>query len=53
MKNYLKFVRIMAFLTIPLKYRDEKFYWTYQKDVKWPDDYRDLQTLGSLEYQKV
>ena len=37
----------------PLKYRDEKFYWTYQKGVKWPDDYRDLQTLGSLEYQKV
>ena len=20
-------------------YRDEKFYWTYQRGVKWPDDY--------------
>ena len=19
--------------------RDEKFYWTYQRDVKWPNDY--------------
>ena len=23
----------------PMKYRDEKFYWTYQRDVHWPDDY--------------
>ena len=23
----------------PMKYRDEKFYWTYQCDVRWPDDY--------------
>ena len=23
----------------PMKYRDEKFYWTYQRGVKWPDDY--------------
>ena len=22
-----------------MKYRDEKFYWTYQSDVHWPDDY--------------
>ena len=23
----------------PMKYRDEKFYWTYQCGVCWPDDY--------------
>ena len=23
----------------PMKYRDEKFYWTYQRGVVWPDDY--------------
>ena len=23
----------------PMKYRDEKFYWTYQCGVSWPDDY--------------
>ena len=22
----------------PMKYRDEKFYWTYQHGVRWPDD---------------
>ena len=23
----------------PMKYQDEKFYWTYQHSVHWPDDY--------------
>ena len=23
----------------PMKYRDEKFYWTYQRSIHWPDDY--------------
>ena len=23
----------------PMKYRDEKFYWTYQHSVCWPNDY--------------
>ena len=23
----------------PMKYRDEKFYWSYQRGVGWPDDY--------------
>ena len=22
-----------------MRYRDEKFYWTYQRGVCWPDDY--------------
>ena len=23
----------------PMRYRDERFYWTYQHSVSWPDDY--------------
>ena len=23
----------------PMRYGDEKFYWTYQRGVRWPDDY--------------
>ena len=23
----------------PMRYRDQKFYWTYQRGVHWPDDY--------------
>ena len=23
----------------PMRYRDEKFYWSYQRGVPWPDDY--------------
>ena len=23
----------------PMKYRDEKFYWSYQRGIHWPDDY--------------
>ena len=23
----------------PTKYQDEKFYWTYQRGVHWPDNY--------------
>ena len=30
-------MRIIAFLTI--LYPDEKFYWTYQRSVHWPNDY--------------
>ena len=28
-----------------MKYRDEKFYWTYQCDVHWPDDYIGLDPM--------
>ena len=35
----------------PMKYRDEKFYWTYQHGVGWPDDYigPDLMTRWIIE----
>ena len=26
-------------LNDPMRHRDEKFYWTYQRGVSWPDDY--------------
>ena len=29
----------------PMKYQDEKFYWTYQHGVGWPDDYIDLNSM--------
>ena len=38
-QNVLKFVRIYRVPNDPMKYRDEKFYWTYQRGVGWPDDY--------------
>ena len=28
-----------------MRYRDEKFYWTYQRGVRWPDDYTDLDSM--------
>ena len=29
----------------PMRYRDEKFYWTYQHGVHWPDDYIGLDSM--------
>ena len=29
----------------PVKYRDEKFYWTYQHGVSWPNDYIGLDSM--------
>ena len=29
----------------PMRYRDEKFYWTYQRDVGWSDDYIGLDSM--------
>ena len=28
-----------------MKYRDEKFYWSYQRSVGWPDDYIGLDSM--------
>ena len=37
----------------PMRYRDEKFYWTDQRSVSWPDDYIgpdlvDLREIGGF-----
>ena len=51
----------------PMKYRDEKFYWSYQRGVTWPNDYigpdsmtrwiieksEGLPMWGCLGYQRV
>ena len=29
----------------PMRYRDEKFYWTYQSGVGWPNDYIDPDSM--------
>ena len=29
----------------PMRYRDEKFYWTYQRGVHWPDNYIGLDSI--------
>ena len=28
-----------------MRYRDEKFYWTYQHGIRWPDDYIDPDSI--------
>ena len=36
----------------PMRYRDEKFYWTYQHGVGWPDDYIGPDTMNRLIMEK-
>ena len=38
-KEFLKICEDYGVPRDPMRYRDEKFYWTYQQGVKWPDDY--------------
>ena len=37
--EFLKICRDYGVPNDPLKYRDERFYWTYQRGLGWPDDY--------------
>ena len=37
--EFLKICEDYGVLNNPMKYQDEKFYWTYQCGVHWPDDY--------------
>ena len=36
-----------------MKYRDEKFYWTYQCGVSWPDDYLGLHSMTQWILEKL
>ena len=36
----------------PMRYRDEKFYWTYQHGVGWPDDYIGLDSMTQWILEK-
>ena len=35
-----------------MRYRDEKFYWTYQRGVSWPDDYIGLDSMTQWIIEK-
>ena len=37
--EFLKICEYYGVPNDPMKYQDEKFYWTYQHSVHWPDDY--------------
>ena len=37
----------------PMRYRDEKFYWTYQRGVDWPDDYIGLDSMTQWIIEKL
>ena len=36
----------------PMRYRDEKFYWSYQRGVGWPNDYLGLDSMTWLIIEK-
>ena len=36
----------------PMRYRDEKFYWTYQHGLSWPDDYIGLDSMTQWIVEK-
>ena len=35
-----------------MRYRDEKFYWTYQRGVGWPNDYIGLDSMTQWIIEK-
>ena len=37
----------------PMRYRDEKFYWTYQRGIGWPDDYIGLDSMTRWIIEKL
>ena len=37
----------------PMRYRDKKFYWTYQGGFHWPDDYIGLDSLTQRIIEKL
>ena len=37
--DFLKTCEDYGFPDNPVRYQDEKFYWTYQRGVSWPNDY--------------
>ena len=37
--EFLKICEDYGVSNDPMRYRDEKFYWTYQHGISWPDDY--------------
>ena len=36
-----------------MRYRDEKFYWSYQRGIGWPDDYLGLDSMTQWITEKL
>ena len=50
--EFLKICEDYGVSNDPMKYRDEKFYWTYQRGVHWPDDYIGLDSMTQWIIEK-
>ena len=50
--EFLKICEDYGMPNDPMKYRDEKFYWTYQHGVHWPDDYIGPDSMTPLIIEK-
>ena len=44
-QNFLKFCEDYRVPNDPMRYKDKKFYWTYQRSIHWPDDYIGLDSM--------
>ena len=44
-EKFLKICEDCGVPNDPMRYRDEKFYWTYQRGIGWPDDYIDPDSM--------
>ena len=43
--DFLKICEDYRVANNPMKYRDEKFYWSYQRRIHWPDNYIGLDSM--------
>ena len=43
--EFLKICEDYGVPNYPMRYRDKKFYWTYQRGVGWPDDHLGLDSM--------
>ena len=50
--NFLKIGENYGVPNDPMRYRDEKFYWTYQHSISWPDDYLGLDSMTQWIIEK-
>ena len=51
-----EFLKICEDYGVPnnlMRYRDEKFYWSYQRGIGWPDDYLGLDSMTQWIIEKL
>ena len=51
-QNFFKICEDYGVPNDPMRYREEKFYWTYQRSVRWPDDYIGLDSMTQWIIEK-